>query len=113
MYLCNADVTVSCSIEIQPRHVYWSESGNLVCLATDEAYYVLKYNSAVVSRARESSSNVTEDGIEDAFEVCSPSNTTVKTLYRANANSGRAVAIANEDATFLKIGSHILRILFS
>lgn len=58
-----------CRIEIQPRHVYWSESGNLVCLATDDSYYVLKYNAAVVTRARETNTNITEDGIEDAFEV--------------------------------------------
>ncbi|XP_049884871.1 transcription initiation factor TFIID subunit 4 isoform X2 [Pectinophora gossypiella] len=56
-------------IEIQPRHVYWSESGNLVCLAIDETYYVLKYNVAVVNRARDTNSNFTEDGIEDAFEA--------------------------------------------
>lgn len=60
------------SIEITPRHVYWSESGNLVCLATDDAYYVLKYNTAVVTRARETNTNITEDGIEDAFEVSTP-----------------------------------------
>lgn len=60
---------VGSSIEIQPRHVYWSESGNLVCLATDDAYFVLKYNAAVVTRARDTNSNITEDGIEDAFEV--------------------------------------------
>lgn len=57
------------SIEIQPRHVYWSESGNLVCLATDEGYFILKYNPAVVVAARETNTNITEDGIEDAFEV--------------------------------------------
>lgn len=56
-------------IEIQPKSVYWSESGNLVCLATEDTYYVLKYNAAVVTRARQSNTDITEDGIADAFEV--------------------------------------------
>lgn len=49
--------------------MFWSESGNLVCLATDETYFILKYNAAVVTRARETNTDITEDGIEDAFEV--------------------------------------------
>lgn len=68
-YVCLSLSYVCNSIEIQPRHVYWSESGNLVCLATDDSYYVLKYNAAVVTRAKETNTNITEDGIEDAFEV--------------------------------------------
>lgn len=43
-----------------------------MCLATDEAYFVLKYNANVVAQARETNTNIsTEDGVEDAFEVTS------------------------------------------
>jgi coatomer subunit beta' len=56
-------------IEIQPRHVFWSESGELVCLATEESYFILKYDSSVVARAHETKEGLTEDGIEDAFNV--------------------------------------------
>jgi coatomer subunit beta' len=56
-------------IEIQPRHVFWSESGELVCLATEESYFILKYDSSVVSRAHETKEGFTEDGVEDAFTV--------------------------------------------
>jgi coatomer subunit beta' len=56
-------------IEIQPRHVFWSENGELVCLATEESYFILKYDSSVVAQAHETKEGLTEDGVEDAFAV--------------------------------------------
>ncbi|XP_039763238.1 coatomer subunit beta' isoform X2 [Pararge aegeria] len=105
-------------IEIQPRHVFWSESGNLVCLASDEAYYVLKYNPDVVARARETNASVTEDGIEDAFEVVGEVNETVKTglwigdcfIYTNSLNrisyyvGGEIVTISHLDHTMYILG---------
>uniref|UniRef100_A0A2A4JZZ5 Coatomer subunit beta' n=1 Tax=Heliothis virescens TaxID=7102 RepID=A0A2A4JZZ5_HELVI len=105
-------------IEIQPRHVYWSESGNLVCLATDDSYYVLKYNAAVVTRARETNTNITEDGIEDAFEVVGGVNEIVKTglwvgdcfIYTNSVNrinyyvGGEIVTISHLDHTMYILG---------
>lgn len=40
-------------IEIQPKHVYWSESGELVCIATEDSYFILKFSAAAVTAARE------------------------------------------------------------
>ncbi|XP_045784385.1 coatomer subunit beta' isoform X2 [Maniola jurtina] len=105
-------------IEIQPRHVFWSESGNLVCLASDEAYYVLKYNADVVARARETNASATEDGIEDAFEVVGEVNETVKTglwvgdcfIYTNSLNrisyyvGGEIVTISHLDHTMYILG---------
>ncbi|CAG9782159.1 unnamed protein product [Diatraea saccharalis] len=105
-------------IEIQPRHVYWSESGNLVCLAADDAYYVLKYNAAVVTHARKTNTNTTEDGIEDAFEVVGEVNETVKTgiwvgdcfIYTNSLNrinyyvGGEIVTISHLDRTMYILG---------
>jgi len=48
---------------------YRSENGELVCIATDESYFVLKYDSDSVTRARESKEDITEDGVETAFDV--------------------------------------------
>ncbi|KAL4717592.1 hypothetical protein ACJJTC_000741 [Scirpophaga incertulas] len=105
-------------IEIQPRHVYWSESGNLVCLAADDAYYILKYNPAVVTKARETNTNITEDGIDDAFEVVGEVNETVKTglwvgdcfIYTNSLNrinyyvGGEIVTISHLDHTMYILG---------
>lgn len=49
--------------------IFWSENGELVCIATEESYFILKYSSEAVENAKEAKDKVTEDGIEDAFEV--------------------------------------------
>ncbi|CAG2194931.1 COPB2 [Mytilus edulis] len=58
-------------IEITPKNIFWSENGELVCITTEESFFILKYNQEAVDNARSSGSkeDITEDGIEDAFEV--------------------------------------------
>lgn len=55
-------------IEIQPRHVFWSESGELVCLATDDSYFILRFDANAVTNARENG-ELSADGVDEAFEV--------------------------------------------
>lgn len=66
-------------IEISPKGVYWSESGVLICIATEDSYFILKYNENAVAAARESKEGVSEDGYEDAFDVVSENQEIVKT----------------------------------
>ena len=67
-------------IEIEPKNVFWSESGDLVCIATEDSFYILKYNSENVVKAKDNRSDViTEDGIEDAFDVIAELQETVRT----------------------------------
>lgn len=40
-----------------------------MCIATDESFFVLRYLAEKVAAAQESKEQMTEDGIEDAFEV--------------------------------------------
>ncbi len=54
-------------IEIAAKHVFWSDSGEMVAIGGEESFFILKYNADIVSRA--SSDQITADGIEDAFEV--------------------------------------------
>ena len=49
--------------------VLWSETGEQVCIATDESFYILLYKPDAVEAARGDPELVTEDGIEDAFDV--------------------------------------------
>ncbi|KAK4960098.1 Coatomer subunit beta' [Elasticomyces elasticus] len=65
-------------VEVEPRNVYWSESGELVCLACEDTFYVLRYSreqylAAVQAGAEE------EDGVEEAFEVVCDINESVRT----------------------------------
>jgi coatomer subunit beta' len=55
-------------IEVEPRNVYWSESGELVCLACEDTYYVLRYSREQYIAALQSG-QVDDDGVEEAFEV--------------------------------------------
>lgn len=43
-------------------------SGALVCLATEESYYILSFDGEQVQKARDNN-EVAEDGIESAFDV--------------------------------------------
>ena len=52
--------------------VMWSETGEHVCIATDESFYILKYSSEAVEAAKTDPELVTADGIEDAFDVSQP-----------------------------------------
>lgn len=40
-----------------------------MCVATNESFFMLRYLPETVSAAQESKEQMTEDGIEDAFEV--------------------------------------------
>lgn len=65
-------------IEIQPRAVYWSDNGRLVCLATEDSYYILSFDYEQVQQAHETN-QVAEDGIESAFDVLGEVNESVRT----------------------------------
>lgn len=56
-----------CRVEISAKHVFWSEDRKLVTIAGEESFYVLKFNTDVLENTN--SEDITEDGIEDAFEI--------------------------------------------
>ncbi|KAJ8357468.1 hypothetical protein SKAU_G00202620 [Synaphobranchus kaupii] len=105
-------------IEIQPKHIFWSDSGELVCIATEESFFILKYLSEKVAASQESNEGVTEDGIEDAFEVLGEIQEIVKTglwvgdcfIYTSSVNrlnyfvGGEIVTIAHLDRTMYLLG---------
>lgn len=49
--------------------MFWSQNGELVCIATEESYYVLRYNPQAIAAAASNKDLMSEDGIEDAFDV--------------------------------------------
>ncbi|TKA61422.1 hypothetical protein B0A55_10856, partial [Friedmanniomyces simplex] len=65
-------------IEVEPKNVYWSESGELVCLACEDTYYVLRYSREQYLAAVQSGTEE-EDGVEEAFEVVCDINESVRT----------------------------------
>lgn len=65
-------------IEVEPRHVYWSDSGELVCLACEDSFYILRFERENYVAAV-NAGQVEEDGVEAAFEVITDINETVRT----------------------------------
>lgn len=49
--------------------VYWSDGGELVAIATDETFYVLRFNRAAYLEAVNAGTVDPNEGVEDAFEV--------------------------------------------
>lgn len=57
------------------RGVYWNESGSLVAIATDDSYFVLRFNRDAYAAGVEAATSavdmaaVAEEGVEAAFEL--------------------------------------------
>lgn len=58
-------------IEVDVKSLYWSEFGDLLAIATEENFFILKYYPDVVAKGREIGTDeyVTEDGYENSLEV--------------------------------------------
>lgn len=55
-------------IEVEPKQVYWSESGELVALACEDSTYVLRFSRENYNEAVQAGL-VEDDGVEAAFDV--------------------------------------------
>ncbi|XP_048337202.1 coatomer subunit beta'-2 [Ziziphus jujuba] len=66
-------------IDVNVKNLYWADSGDLVAIASDTSFYILKYNRDVVSSYLDSGRPVDEQGVEDAFELLHEMNERVRT----------------------------------
>ncbi|KAL4897829.1 coatomer WD associated region-domain-containing protein [Aspergillus ambiguus] len=65
-------------IEVEPKAVYWSESGELVTLACEDSFYVLRFSREnYINGMNEGEAD--EDGVESAFDVVTDVNESVRT----------------------------------
>ncbi|KAI9844844.1 MAG: hypothetical protein M1837_005262 [Sclerophora amabilis] len=65
-------------IEVDPKNVYWSESGELVTLACEDTFYVLRFSREHYVAAVQAG-EVEDDGVEAAFEVITDINESIRT----------------------------------
>ncbi len=56
-------------IDVDAKEVYWSESGNMVCIATSDSAYVLSYNAQATAAAVAMGQVDEEVGIEGTFDL--------------------------------------------
>ncbi|THG10116.1 hypothetical protein TEA_000772 [Camellia sinensis var. sinensis] len=66
-------------IDVTVKNLYWADSGDLVAIASDASFYIIKYNRDVVSAHLDSGKPVDEQGVEDAFELLYEINERVRT----------------------------------
>lgn len=66
-------------IDVNVKNLYWADSGDLVAIASDASFYILKYNQDVVASYLESGKPEDEQGVEDAFELLHETNERVRT----------------------------------
>ncbi|MBA0565315.1 hypothetical protein Golob_010199, partial [Gossypium lobatum] len=66
-------------IDVTVKNLYWADSGDLVAIASDTSFYILKYNRDVVQSCLDSGTPVDEQGVEDAFELLHETNERVRT----------------------------------
>ncbi|URE18613.1 hypothetical protein MUK42_11205 [Musa troglodytarum] len=57
------------SCDLYPQNLYWADSGDLLVIASDTSFYILKYKRDVVFSYLESGKPVDDQGVEDAFEL--------------------------------------------
>ncbi|KAK8678793.1 hypothetical protein V6N13_144277 [Hibiscus sabdariffa] len=66
-------------IDVTVKNLYWADSGDLVAIASDTSFYILKYNRDVVQSSLDSGTPVDEQGVEDAFELLHETSERVRT----------------------------------
>ncbi|CAI9740725.1 subunit beta' [Octopus vulgaris] len=105
-------------IEITPKHIYWSDNGELVCISTEQSFFILKYSAEAFEKAKDTKEGVTEDGIEEAFDVVGEIEESVRTgiwvgdcfIYTNGVNrlnyyvGGEIVTIAHLDRVMYLLG---------
>ena len=67
-------------INVQATNVFWSDNGELVCIACADKYFVLKYNAETVASYVESGIS-SDEGCEEAFELRHNIPEVIKTGY--------------------------------
>ncbi|VDN51818.1 unnamed protein product [Dracunculus medinensis] len=103
-------------IEIAAKRVYWSDNAEMVAIAGEGSFFILKYNKDAVENALHNESTL--DGIEDAFDVIGEQQESIKTalwigdcfIFTTNLNrlnyyvGGEIVTIAHLDRPLYLLG---------
>ncbi|KAL8139428.1 hypothetical protein V2J09_005449 [Rumex salicifolius] len=77
------------------KNLYWADSGDMVAIASDTSFAILKYNRDEVSSYLDSGKPIDEQGVDDAFALLHESDERVKTgiwvgdCFIYNNSSGR------------------------
>ncbi|KJE89459.1 coatomer subunit beta [Capsaspora owczarzaki ATCC 30864] len=105
-------------IDLVPKSVIWSDSGSLVALTTDDAFYILRFNRDAVQQHQDSKQPIPDEGIETSFDSVGDHSDVVRTgvwvgdcfLYTSAKNrvnyfiGGELVTLAHLDSPLYLLG---------
>ncbi|CAL1699924.1 unnamed protein product [Somion occarium] len=66
-------------IEADAKNIFWSGTGSLVAICTEDSYYVLRFDRDAYNAKLEEGSEITDEGVEEAFELIAEIPENVKT----------------------------------
>ncbi|KAG1840310.1 coatomer WD associated region-domain-containing protein [Suillus tomentosus] len=66
-------------IDVDAKNIFWSTTGTLVAIVSDDSYYILKFDRDAYNSKLEEGAEITDEGVEEAFEVVAEISDSVKT----------------------------------
>ncbi|KAJ2354645.1 Coatomer subunit beta' [Coemansia sp. RSA 2618] len=106
-------------IDVEARAVYWADGGELFAVATDDAFFVLRYSrDAFVEFVQQNGGQTSEEGVEDAVDFVAEIQESVKSgcwigdcfIYTNSANrlnylvGGQVFTISHFDTSMSMLG---------
>lgn len=106
-------------IDVEPKSILWSESGELFAVVTEDSYFVLRYDrAAFLQHAQQNGNQTTEEGVEEAIDFMNEIQDSVKSgcwigdcfIYTNAANrlnylvGGQVFTISHFDTSMTMLG---------
>mmetsp|Transcript_3649 Transcript_3649/g.13088 ORF Transcript_3649/g.13088 Transcript_3649/m.13088 type:complete len:934 (+) Transcript_3649:263-3064(+) len=74
-----AECRVLRRIDVACKDIFWSESGELVVISSENSFYILRYDAQAVADALAEGRELDEQGVEEAFELLHEVGETIRT----------------------------------
>ncbi|KIM61439.1 hypothetical protein SCLCIDRAFT_121865 [Scleroderma citrinum Foug A] len=66
-------------IDVEAKNIFWSGTGSLVAIASEDSFYVLRFDRDAYTAKLDEGAETTDEGVEEAFDVIAEISDAVKT----------------------------------
>lgn len=66
-------------IDVEVKNIYWSGTGSFVVIASEDSFYVLRFNRDAYNAKVEQGVDITDEGVEEAFDIVAEISDSVRT----------------------------------
>jgi coatomer subunit beta' len=66
-------------VGVEAKNVFWSGTGSLVAITAEDSFYILRFDRDAYNAKVEEGAEITDEGVEEAFEVVTEVSEGVKT----------------------------------